>query len=413
MDSSKRKVHIIGGGYSGLTLAYYLINAGFAVEIFEKSDRLGGLLGTHYGDLGFVEQAANAFLANRELEKISKDIGVPLFEKSKVARRRYIFTGGRPRRWPVGFVASLRIFAFIFKYLFVKNMVKPRSHETLSEWGCRHLGKEVTEKLLGTAMQGIYVDRPENLSASLTLASLFSREKSQMGRLRGSVSPAKGMQEWIDGLGRYLLTRGCVINLNTEKSLGDASVPTVVATDLKAAQKLLQATPHFKAIGKAASADISSVSILLAEGTARPAPGFGCLFPPDEGFNSLGVLFNNDIFSDRTKGCVSETWIFASTYKVNSPAEAKNYFVSKVLADRQRLVGQGAQVLSAQIFQWPQAIPVYSVELEKILIELKGEQGNIFLMGNYLGQLGLSKIIYRAKELAQTITEKGQWQNMV
>ena len=39
-----KKIAIIGGGPSGLSAAYYLSLMGHEVEVFEKRDRLGGML---------------------------------------------------------------------------------------------------------------------------------------------------------------------------------------------------------------------------------------------------------------------------------------------------------------------------------------------------------------------------------
>ena len=41
-----KKITIIGGGITGLTSAYRLARAGHEVEVFEKSEELGGLGGS-------------------------------------------------------------------------------------------------------------------------------------------------------------------------------------------------------------------------------------------------------------------------------------------------------------------------------------------------------------------------------
>ena len=43
-DDDSKKVAIIGSGPSGLACAYYLSTRGFKVDIYEKHDKLGGLL---------------------------------------------------------------------------------------------------------------------------------------------------------------------------------------------------------------------------------------------------------------------------------------------------------------------------------------------------------------------------------
>ena len=41
-----KNVAIVGGGITGLTCAYRLARAGHQVAIYEKSDELGGLVGS-------------------------------------------------------------------------------------------------------------------------------------------------------------------------------------------------------------------------------------------------------------------------------------------------------------------------------------------------------------------------------
>ena len=66
--SALKKIKIIGGGVSGLFAAYNLIKLGHEVEIFEKSNRVGGLIQTLHLDWGVVETAANGVLNSRKLQ---------------------------------------------------------------------------------------------------------------------------------------------------------------------------------------------------------------------------------------------------------------------------------------------------------------------------------------------------------
>ncbi len=58
------KVAVIGGGISGLCAAWELKKAGADVSVFEQRDILGGCIQSEpLGEMAFVEQAADAFLA--------------------------------------------------------------------------------------------------------------------------------------------------------------------------------------------------------------------------------------------------------------------------------------------------------------------------------------------------------------
>ena len=43
----KPTITVIGAGFSGLTTAYYLLQAGARVRVIERSERAGGLLGKY------------------------------------------------------------------------------------------------------------------------------------------------------------------------------------------------------------------------------------------------------------------------------------------------------------------------------------------------------------------------------
>ncbi|NJL25286.1 MAG: hypothetical protein HC902_08975 [Calothrix sp. SM1_5_4] len=55
-----------------------------------------------------------------------------------------------------------------------------------------------------------------------------------------------------------------------------------------------------------------------------------------------------------------------------------------------------------QITRWARALPHYTVEWERALKSLRCEPP-IFLHGNYLGQIGLARILAGSKKLAARI----------
>ena len=59
----KKKVAIVGSGPAGLSCAYYLAEAGYAVTVFERSDKIGGMLA-----LGIPEYRLPRKILKKELE---------------------------------------------------------------------------------------------------------------------------------------------------------------------------------------------------------------------------------------------------------------------------------------------------------------------------------------------------------
>ncbi|MGV3759727.1 MAG: FAD-dependent oxidoreductase, partial [Actinomycetota bacterium] len=104
---STPRVAVVGGGITGLAAARDLARDGFDVVVIEP-DRLGGKLQTTGFDGGFLDEAADTFLARvpegielcRELG-LDGDLGSPAF------RRAYVWSHGALRPLPEGQVLGV------------------------------------------------------------------------------------------------------------------------------------------------------------------------------------------------------------------------------------------------------------------------------------------------------------------
>jgi oxygen-dependent protoporphyrinogen oxidase len=132
---------------------------------------------------------------------------------------------------------------------------------------------------------------------------------------------------------------------------------------------------------------------------AASLKGFGCLFPRDQGFRSRGVLFNDCIFEGRGPAH-GETWIFGGALDPQAMELSDQEFAQLVAAERAQFFGRKDDELEFHITRWPRALPHYSVDLERILTTLPAPPPNIRLVGNYLGRIGLAKILERAAVVA-------------
>ncbi|HMN69093.1 MAG TPA: hypothetical protein PKC28_11185, partial [Bdellovibrionales bacterium] len=138
--------------------------------------------------------------------------------------------------------------------------------------------------------------------------------------------------------------------------------------------------------------------------TERDLDGFGCLFPKLENFTASGVLFNGSVFSGREEGLRSETWIFGGDDQPEAVTWSDGETLTHLLRDRRRLNGQDDEPAHFEVTRWPRAIPCYSVDWERALDSLK-VPAPLYLHGNYMGALGLARILDRSRKLAQTIKE--------
>lgn len=405
---------VVGAGFSGLATAYFLERSGYAVEVFERAEREGGLLGTTVTDHGIAESAANAILNSARVEALFSDLGIPVVPAKRESRARYIFREGRLRRWPLGFAATFYVFQFAFRFFFDRAAVAPRPEESLQQWGRRVLGEEATEFLLLPAFQGIYAGDGKRLSATLLLGGVFARKKAPKPKIRGSVSAPGGMGGLVRRLRSLLDARGVVFRFGREAPPFDpATLTFYCGSAAQTAEALAAASPEVAGLlAKIEMLPLVSVTAFFKR-DPRAKRGFGVLFPPSERFWSLGVLYNDAIFPGRVaraEEVQSETWILGGARRPGVAGMPMDAVLREFLGDRNRLSGRAGPIerpIYYVLHRWSRAIPYYTIELERTLTELSRAlrgSGRLRLMGNYLGGIGLAKILDRAAEEVEKAT---------
>ena len=216
----------------------------------------------------------------------------------------------------------------------------------------------------------------------------------------GTVAPANGMQELIDGLQKYLEDAGVEFDFNSGSTakIGDDAVVCLSAS--AAADYLAQDAPVLSAaLREIEMLSIATVTCFYGADGAK-LNGFGCLFPRDQGYRARGVLFNDCIFEGRGPAH-AETWIFGGALDPEV-VNLNDQELAQLIADeRERFFGKHDPTLDVQITRWPNALPHYSIELERILTALPSPPPNMALVGNYLGRIGLAKILERAACVAE------------
>jgi oxygen-dependent protoporphyrinogen oxidase len=111
------------------------------------------------------------------------------------------------------------------------------------------------------------------------------------------------------------------------------------------------------------------------------------------------VLFNDCIFEGRSPAH-SETWIFGGALDPEVVNLTDQEFADFIASERERFYGNRDDAMEIHITRWPNALPHYTVELERILMTLPPPPPNLALVGNYLGRIGLAKILERAAVVA-------------
>lgn len=396
------KVRIVGAGFSGLTLAYFLTKKNIEVEIFDSADRVGGLISTQFTPQGLIETAANGVWNSSLFEELIHDVNVPLAVQKPERKKRYIFRRTL-KRWPLT-IGESAAFVSRFGFRWLTRSLKPEPNETIEMWGERVGGRAFARYLLAPALQGIYAGSAARMSAELILARFFQKKKIKKPQIKGTVAPERGMGQLMQALELWLKERGATFTFS-QPVLALSDSPWVLATSAWSAAEILKsAAPEAaEALTKAESLPLISATLFFQQVPER-FRGFGCLFPEDEKFHSLGVLFNTDIFEKRGRGH-SETWILGGAHHRNLIEKSDEEIVSIILADRVRLFSQFAKPIQVTITRWPKALPHYTVDWKETLANLQIPE-SIHLTGNYLGHIGLSRILEYNHDLAGKLAKE-------
>ena len=414
-------VRVIGAGLSGLATAWYLSEGGATVHVVEATARPGGLLQTHHLNEGMVESAARAFTSSKRASALFAGVGVEVCQTLRESRRRFIFRDGRPRRWPLTPIETMGAAARAGS-AWIRRDLRPHAGETVAAFGRRVAGPAATAWLLAPALQGIYATTPDVLSAEAIFGGGQTggrpgtdrgqtrvRPGSDPGKGRSAgrgplIAPRGGMGALVDRLHAALRSRAVTFAFDTRIEQLDPSVPTVICTNAPAAARLL--APHAPALA-AATARIRMVSLIVVtaffERTDADWRGLGVLFPRTSGVQALGVLCNTDMFPDRGS-LRSETWIYGDLSPAALPATDEA--VARVRADRERVTGRNDAPIAWHVTPQIESLPVYDAAVVEARDRLSELPGWIAIAGNYLGRLGVSKLLDGAWEAAGKIIEK-------
>jgi oxygen-dependent protoporphyrinogen oxidase len=402
VESFVKPVTVVGGGFSGLATAYYLSRAGIPVEIVEKTGRLGGLIATLQTPHGPVETAAIGMRNFARVDEVCRDLGLDMLCSNRsFSGARYIYRE-RPRRWPLKpreWVALAARFATAT----ARGSRSPRPLETVEQFGARVVGRLATQWLLGPTLQGIYAGDPACLSASLVFGA---RERPAGPAGKGLVSPAGGMQQLIDALEWRLRNRDVSIRLNTPARL-DGSTPAVICTSARDAAACL------RDVAPGASQALSTIDMLpLVRITAfypdekTHQRGRGILFPRGGGIRALGVLFNANIFPHRG-GQYSESWIYGGAADRDVVHLSEDDLAAVMDRDRQSLCGRSVPPAARVVHRWCAALPHYDVQLESVRASGFDLPKGVFLVGNYVGGIGVTMLLEQAAAVATRVSEDG------
>ena len=404
-----QKLAIVGGGISGLSLAYYLQDK-FDITIFEK-EKWGGKAYTQKVNNYLFEEGVNGFLSNspKTLE-LCKEIGIEPIKANENAKKRFIYDTKLieiPLK-PFDFLKS-DIMSFSGKLRMLKEFfVKPKCiEESVEEFATRRLGKEFTEKMMVPMLAGIYASTPEKTSMNAAFPKLKKIECEYGSLFKGMIKLKRGgqpsgelhsfkwgMSEFIDRLKEK--TKATFI----KKEIKDID-------ELKEFDKIVLATPAYEAANILAK--YKKLSTLLSKIEYNPVAivgfdfdeikpiGFGILTIKEK---SLGILMDKYIFPNRNG---IRVMLGGARYsKIKDLSEEEIIEIAK--KDVEKITGAKNPKIS-WIKLHKNAIPNYSLGHQRLVDEIfeEAKKKSIILTGNAYKGVSFNDCIKNSSILAKEL----------
>ncbi|TGK85172.1 FAD-dependent oxidoreductase [Leptospira bourretii] len=393
------KIHIIGGGITGLFLAYHHTKRGDSVTLYEQSEKLGGVIGTKTVEEGLVELAANGVLFTDQIKLMLDDIGLtPLFP-NKAAKRRYFWVRGKLSRLPISILAGLKL---VYTIGFKK--IKFNDTQNFESWASQMFGISVTKNIIEPAIGGVYGTRLDALQAESIFSNwdgsgkntILQEIKKKKGKSLGTVSFPQGMGDLVSHLVRYLEPK-IEIKTNYQLQTLDEILKWKGKIRFCISLKSLISVLGNR-IQENEQPNLLSIRTITRFGTSHLTKKtcFGVLFAKNEGIRALGVLSNSDIFPGRAKhGLHSETWIYPESAK-----QLENETWESILEkDREHITNKADSPKAVYITSWNAVFPAYDrklYEFNRFIDVLESDwisKGiDIRFFGNYRKGIGLRSL---------------------
>lgn len=404
MSDIKPRIHIIGAGFSGLSVAYLLAqHKMFDITVFEQNSHIGGMIQSSVKDGILVERAANSILCTEETINFLNEIGVKSVSPLPTAKKRFFFRDGLTR-WPLTALETMGLIPRVLFHLITrKSFLKFNPQETVADWSQKYFGKSFTQYLISPGLQGIYALPAHQLNAQSILGQILQPKKE---KYKGIVSGQNGMMDVVQSLEKKCLSSGVKIVTN---HIYDFSTPydfVIVATSAKDAAKTIMLQNKFLGaeLEKIKMNNVLSVTCKVIRSN-RPQ-GFGCLIPENANTKCLGVLFNSDIFENRSQSeASSETYIFSQQEAANINALNPDALKAYMEKTRQAIFQTESPIQQVYTSYWPNGLPIYDHVLANFQSQFVAPENNIYLHGNYVAGIGLSKIIKNSYFISNSIVK--------
>ena len=455
-----KRIAIIGGGIAGLSAAFYLekarrAGANLQWVLFEKSDRLGGVIETERRDGFVIEAGPDSFLsikpdATRLCQELA--LGDQLIPSNDATRKTYILVKGKlvpiphglefmvpTRVWPM---ITTPLFSFKTKLRMATEMFsaarKDASDESVGDFVRRHFGQEMVDRVAEPLLAGVYGGNAERLSIRAVLPRFAEMERQHGSLVRATLrakalarpgakpqplftSLKNGMQQIVEALiaalpqvsirmrQQNLSLRPVNDDWHIESAgLSERFQEVLLAVPAPAAAGLLRQFHPALIEGLAKIEYTSSAAVALAYDQAELPPGHGFLVPRSENRKIMACTFVHKKFAHRAPDDKKLLRCFFSSSRMPDLLTHSDEQLQQIAQQELReILGLKTEPRFARTFRWDRAMAQYETghvdrvaEMEKIIAEMPG----FHIIGNSFHGIGVPDCIKSARLAVEQIT---------
>lgn len=458
MTGVATSVLVVGGGISGLAVAWFLHRRGIPVRVLEAGARPGGMIDTDRSDDWLIERGPNSTLhkpgrADDALGRLIGSLGLEgrVVEAGQAGKKRFIVRNGRLVPLPASPPAMVVSPAFSpwgkLRLLAEPFIGRAGHEETIAAFVTRRLGPEFLAYAVEPFVSGVYAGDPAALSVRAAVPRIYELEQTYGSLIRGAIALGKaakgagmpagrlisfdrGMAVLPEAIAEALpagsIRHGCRVDAihcigehwradwSAEGGRGSdtadhlvLAVPAGDAADLvlplaPGAASVLHGIPYAPIVATAMGFNRAAV--------AHRLDGFGFLVPRREGVRTLGSLFSSTLFPGRARpGRVLLTAFIGGAMDRAILDQSDESVLAQVTADLGRMLGISGQPLLSRLSRRPRAIPQYTLGHLDRLAELDTTLApfpNLHLGASWRGGVAVSDCIRNGEALAARIADR-------
>jgi protoporphyrinogen/coproporphyrinogen III oxidase len=464
-----KRIAIIGGGIAGLSAAFYLekarrAGADLQWTLFEKSDRLGGVLETEQRDGFVLEAGADSFLtAKPDATRLCEDVGIggEIIPSNDASRKTYILVKGKlvpipqglefmvpTRVWPMAttplfsFPTKVRMAAELFSSARKNAKDGNVKDESVGNFVRRHFGQEMVDRVAEPLLSGVYGGNVEALSVRAVLPRFAEMEREHGSLVRATLrakaqnknkatsakpqplfsSLKNGMQQIIDALAAALPQSSIrlqqqdisVRQVNDDWQVENSGLQerfqaVLLAVPAPSAAAMLRQFHPALIEGLARIQYTSSAAVALAyDHLVDLPPGHGFLVPRSERRKLMACTFVHRKFDHRAPQGKSLLRCFFSSSRIPDLLTYTDEALQQIARQElESILGVKAEPIFARTFRWDRAMAQYETGhlervagMEKIIAAMPG----FHIIGNSFHGIGVPDCIKSARMAAEQIT---------